>query len=141
MELKWKQEPLTDYRKLSFNGLLFKGFLKRKKLHTHIYLHTHIHIKLSAKNDFNSHGKRKDDLKGFTHDVFLISLSPRDKIKRISIAHTKEMLFWKGWSKTLKIDESMEVIRYISQIFIPPYVRAQKYERFQENTHNVISGS
>ena len=57
----------------------------------------------SAKNDFNSHGKRKDDFKGFTHDVFLISLSPRDKIKRISIAHTKEMLFWKGWSKTLKI--------------------------------------
>ena len=106
-----------------------------------MYTYTHIHIKLSAKSDFNSHGKRKDDFKGFSHDFFLISLSPWDEIKRISVAHTKEMLFWKGWSKTLKIDESMEVIRYISQILISPYVHAQKYEQFQENTHNVISGS
>ena len=35
----------------------------------------------------------------------------------------------------------MEVIRYLSQILIPPYVRAQKYEWFQENTKNVISES
>lgn len=41
LELKWKQEPLTDYRKLSFNGLLFKVFKAQETAYTHIPTHTY----------------------------------------------------------------------------------------------------